>query len=216
MKTRSLLLVTLFVACNIPKPLTFAADDSQSIKFASPPDTGGKPLMEALYQRKTEREIKPEKLSVEQLGNLLWAAFGINRPANDHRTAPSAMNSQEMDIYAATAEGLYVYRPKPHQLELVSKQDLRAQTGGAAFATNAPVTLIYVADLSRLDKASGDTRVIYANFDAGCICQNVYLFCASENLATVVHDLNRGPLEAALKLKPEQRIIMAQAVGKPL
>ena len=73
-----------------------------------------------------------------------------------------------------------------------------------------------MADLSRLDKAAADTRLIYANFDAGCICQNVYLFCASENLATVVHDLNRPPLEAAMKLKPEQRIIMAQAVGKPL
>ena len=216
MKTLSAPLIALVLAGAVQAELTLAADVPDVIKLPPPALSGGKPLMEALRERKTIREIKPEKLNNEQIGNLLWAAFGINRPAIDHRTAPSAMNSQEIDIYAATAEGLYLYRPKPHELELVAKQDLRAQTGGAAFATNAPVTLIYVADLSRLDKASADTRLIYANFDAGCICQNVYLFCASENLATVVHDLNRAPLQAPMRLKPEQRIIMAQAVGKPM
>jgi nitroreductase len=177
--------------------------------------SGGKPVMEALHQRKTIREIKADLISKEVLANLLWAAFGINRPENDHRTAPSAMNSQEIDVYVAMRDGLYLYEPKPHQLRPIVDEDLRAKTSGQPFGTNAPVTLIYVADLSRLDKAPPETRIIYANFDAGCICQNVYLFCASEGLATVVHDLDRATLTSPMKLGPAQRIIMAQAVGWP-
>ncbi len=179
------------------------------------PASGGKPLMETLHQRQTIREIKTDPLPDAVLGNLLWAAFGINRPQNGHRTAPSAMNSQEIDIYVARRDGLYLYDPKPHQLKPIAAADLRGKTSGQAFGTNAPVTLIFVADLSRLEKARPDTRLIYANFDAGCISQNVYLFCASEGLATVVHDLDRGPLQSAMKLGPDQHIIIAQAVGWP-
>lgn len=187
----------------------------RTIVFPPARASGGKTVTEALHQRKTIREIKSEPISNEVLGNLLWAAFGINRPENGHRTAPSAMNSQEIDIYVATREGLYVYEPKPHQLKPIIDKDLRAKTSGQAFGTNAPVTLIFVANLSRFEKAQPETRLIYANFDAGCICQNVYLFCASEGLATVVHDLDRASLITAMKLAPEQRIIMAQAVGWP-
>lgn len=171
--------------------------------------------MEALHQRQSIREIKTEPLTDAVLGNLLWAAFGINRPANGHRTAPSAMNSQEIDVYVARSDGLYLYDPKPHQLKPIAAVDLRGKTSGQAFGTNAPVTLILVADLSRLEKARRDTRLIYANFDAGCISQNIYLYCASAGLATVVHDLDRGPLQSAMKLGPDQHIIIAQAVGWP-
>ena len=198
----------------LTQPL-LAAEPPQLITFSPPPRTGGKSVMEALHERKTIREIKPEKLSNEILGNLLWAAFGVNRPEIGHRTAPSAMNSQEIDIYVATAEGVYVYEPKPHDMKLVANMDVRGKTSGQAFGTNAPVTLIYVADLSRLNKARQETRIIYANFDAGCICQNVYLFCASEGLGCVVHDLDRGPLRELLKLKGDQQIIMTHAVGWP-
>jgi nitroreductase len=177
--------------------------------------SGGKTVMEALHQRQTIRNIKSDPISNEELANLLWAAFGINRPDIGHRTAPSAMNSQEIDLYVAMRDGVYLYEPKPHQLKLIVDRDLRGKTSGQAFGTNAPVTLIFVADLSRLEKAQPETRIIYANFDAGCICQNIYLFCASEGLATVVHDLDRAPLINAMNLGPEQRIIMAQAVGWP-
>ncbi len=192
-----------------------AGGELTAIEFPKVPPTGGKPLLEALHQRQTIREINTDPLPNGVLGNLLWAAFGINRPQNDHRTAPSAMNSQEIDVYVARADGVYLYEPKPHQLKPIAALDLRAKTSGQPFATNAPVTLIFVANLSRLDKARPETRLIYANFDAGCISQNVYLFCASEGLATVVHDLDRSPLQNAMRLSPEQHIIMAQAVGWP-
>jgi nitroreductase len=191
------------------------AQELRPVALPPPRTQGGKPFMETVQLRRTIREIKPGELSPQVLGDLLWTAYGINRPDINHRTAPSAMNSQEVDIYVATAQGLYLYEPKPHRLAPVLDRDLRAKTSGQAFGTNAPVTLIFVADTSRLDKARPDTRLIYANFDAGCICQNVYLFCASEGLATVVHDLDRGPLVKAMNLRPEQNIIMAQAVGYP-
>jgi nitroreductase len=208
----------LFLACFLAQSsctLVFA-QTPETIPLPRPTTTGGKPLMQALRERKTIREIKSAALANQPLGDLLWAAFGINRPQIDHRTAPSAMNSQEIDLYVARQDGLFRYAPKPHALTLVSKEDLRARTSGQVFATNAPITLIYVADFSRLDKAKPDAKILYANFDAGCICQNVYLFCASEGLATVVHDLDRGPLARAMQLSPDQHIIMAQAVGWPL
>ncbi len=171
--------------------------------------------MQALEQRRTTREIKPEKLPAQVLANLLWAGFGVNRPATGQRTAPSAMNSQEVDLYVALPEGLYLYEAKPHQLKPVLDKDLRAKVSGSAFATNAPVVLVYVADLPRLTRAKEDQRPFYAAVDTGFISQNIYLYCASEGLATVVFDLDRAPLAAAMKLRPDQQIILAQAVGYP-
>ena len=125
------------------------------------------------------------------------------------------MNSQEVDLYVALPEGLYVYEAKPHQLKPVLDKDLRAKTSGQPFATNAPVVLIYVADLPRLTKAQPDHREFYAGIDTGFISQNIYLYCASEGLATVVFALDRAHLAAAMQLRPEQKVILAQAVGYP-
>ena len=191
------------------------AEELKSIPLPAPQTEGGKPLMQALKQRRTSRDLKPDKLPAQVLANLLWAGFGINRPESEHRTAPSAMNSQEVDLYVALPEGLYVYEAKPHQLKPVLDEDLRAKTSGQPFATNTPVVLIYVANLPRLTKAKPDSEGSTPPVDTGCITQNIYLYCASEGLATVVYDLDRAPLAAAMKLRPEQRIILAQAVGYP-
>lgn len=195
--------------------LAAGAQELKTVVLPPPRMEGGKPLMEALRQRRTVRDFKTDKLSLPVLGNLLWAAFGINRPETGGRTAPSAMNSQEVDLYVALAEGIYLYEPKAHQLKPVLVGDFRGKTSGQAFATNAPVTLVFVADHARLGKAKPEGRAFYADVDTGYISQNVYLFCASEGLGTVVHDLDRAPLLAVLKLRPEQRIVLAQAVGYP-
>jgi nitroreductase len=192
------------------------ATDFKPIKLPPPQTAGGKPLMQALLERQTIRELKPDKLPDQVLANLLWAGFGINRTANAHRTAPSAMNSQELDIYVATADGVFLYAPAANELRPVSSEDVRSRAGGEASFHTAPVTLILVADLARLAKAKPDDRRFYAAFDAGTISQNLYLYCASEGLATVVHDLDRSRLIDPLKLRPEQQIILAQAVGYPL
>ncbi len=189
--------------------------DLKPISLPPPQTQGGRPLMETLKLRRSTREFKRADLSDQGLANLLWAGFGINRPETGHRTAPSAMNSQEVDLYVALPRGLYVYEPKANELKPVSGEDLRAKTNGQPSIKDAPVVLIYVADLSRLTKASQEARPFYAEFSAGCISQNVYLYCASAGLATFVYELNRPPLAAAMKLKAEQRIILAQAVGFP-
>jgi len=191
------------------------AAELKPVALPAPRTDGGKPLMQALQERQSLRELKPEKLPSQTLANLLWAGFGINRPESGHRTAPSAMNSQEMDLYVALAEGLYVYDAKMRRLKPVLQLDLRAKTSGQPFATNAPVVLIYVADLPRLAKAKPDQREFYAAIDTGCIVQNIYLCCASEGLATVVFAVDRPALASAMKLDPEQKVILAQAVGYP-
>jgi SagB-type dehydrogenase family enzyme len=181
-----------------------------------PPNTaGGMPLMQALKERKSAREFDAKPLPPQVLSDLLWAGFGINRPENAHRTAPSAMNSQEMDIYVATANGVYVYDAKANQLLTVSSEDIRARTGKQDYVKVAPVALILVADFARMVKPKPEEKDRLATIDAGYISQNFYLFCASAGLATVVHETDQTGLREVLRLKPDQKIIIAQSVGYP-
>ncbi len=189
------------------------AQDLKPIPLPQPQTGGGRPLMQVLRERKTTRDFAPDKLPQQVLSNLLWAAFGINRP-DGKRTAPSAMNWQEMDIYVATAEGLFRYDAKGNRLAPVLAQDIRNATGLQPFVATAPLNLVYVADLSKV--GSGPDTELFTAADTGFISQNVYLFCASENLATVVRgSIDRVALGKAMKLRPEQKIILAQTVGYP-
>ena len=190
-----------------------AAEDSKAL--TAPRMSGGKPVMQALKERKSTRDFKADSLSEQQMSDLLWAAFGMNRPEIDHRTAPSAQNVQDVDIYAATVDGLFLYEAKPHSLKKVSDKDLRPLTSGQPFAKIAPVQLVYVSDYARMAKVKPEQRDLYAGVDTGCIVQNVYLFCASEGLASVVHELDRDPLAKAMNLRPDQHIVVAQTVGFP-
>jgi SagB-type dehydrogenase family enzyme len=192
------------------------SDERITIKLPDPQVNGGKPLMQALKDRTSSRSFSPQKLSDQTLSNLLWAAFGVNRPGTGKRTAPSAVNWQEIDIYVVTAEGLYLYNAKNQTLELISSGDIRAATGKQDYAKEAPVTLVYVADFLRMGKALKEDKELYSAADTGFISQNVYLYCASEGLATVVRgSIDRLALTKALKLRHDQKIILAQSVGYP-
>ncbi len=189
------------------------AQDLKPIPLPQPQTDGGRALMQVLRERKTTRDFAPDKLPQQLLSNLLWAAFGVNRP-DGKRTAPSAMNWQEMDIYVAMSKGLFVYDAKGNRLVPVLEQDIRQATGTQSFVATAPLNLVYVADLSKA--GSGPDTELFAAADAGFISQNVYLFCASENLATVVRgSIDRVALAKTMKLRPEQKIILAQTVGYP-
>ena len=181
-----------------------------------PPDTsGGRPLMQVLKDRHSTREFSSQKLSPQVLSNLLWAAFGVNRP-DGKRTAPSAMNWQEIDIYVATQEGIYLYDAKANALNPVLAQDVREATGQQPFVKEAPLNLVYVADLAKAGRAHGEEQILYTAADTGFIAQNVYLFCASEGLAAVVRgSVDRTALSKLIKLRPDQKIILAQTVGYP-
>ena len=194
--------------------LPLAAAELQPIALPEPQTHGGGPLMQVFKDRQTIREFSTNALPTQILGNLLWAGCGTNR-VDGHRTVPSAMNSQEIDIYVALSKGTYCYEATGHRLLPVAGGDIRAKTGGQPFVKVAPVALIFVADLARLEKAKPDERERYATIDTGYISQNIYLYCASEHLATVVHELDRRELQALLGLKPTQKIILAQSVGYP-
>lgn len=192
-----------------------SAQAQTAITLPAPSKTGGKPLMQALNERKTTREFGAKELSPEVLSNLLWAAFGINR-SDGRRTAPSAMNWQEIDIYVVTAKGAYLYDPKAHTLKLQVEGDLRAATGSQPFVVSAPLNLVFVADLTKMGNGQREGKERTAMADTGFIGQNVYLFCASEGLVTVVRGLvDRDTLAPALKLRPDQFITLAQSVGYP-
>lgn len=195
--------------------LSFAEGPKQ-IKLPPPDMKGGKPLMAALKERKSSRSFSPKPLPAAVLSNLLWAANGVNRPVNGRRTAPSALNWQEVDIYVATADGLYLYSAKEHALIPVLGRDVRALTGKQSFVAGAPVNLVYVADYAKMFRASDEERQLYAAADTGFIAQNVYLFCASEGLAAVVRGMvDKKALTEVMKLRKDQRIILTQTVGYP-
>ena len=185
------------------------------VALPKPQTGGGKPLMQALNERKSAREFGPEKLSPQTLSNLLWAANGVNR-ADGRRTAPSASNRQEIDIYVAAADGLYLYDAKEHRLLTVASDDIRAVTGTQEFVRTAAVSLVYVADFARLTGNPSEERTITSAYNTGYISQNVYLYCASEGLATVARaSVDRAALGKAMKLRPDQRIMLSQSVGYP-
>ncbi len=187
----------------------------QPVKLPPPQTTGGRPLMEVLKDRKSTRDFGPGTLPPQTLSNLLWSAFGINRP-DGHRTAPSAVNWQEVSIYVVTPEGVYVYDAKDNTLDPVLAGDFRAATGTQSFVKDAAVNLVYVSDLSKTGRAAPSDVEMFTAADVGFISQNVYLYCASEGLATVVRgSVDRAPLAKTLKLRPDQRIILAQSVGYP-
>ncbi len=193
-----------------------AASPAPALPLPPPQMEGGKPLMQALRERKSSRSFKPDKLAPQVLSNLLWAAFGINRPAAGGRTAPSANNSQEIEVYAATADGLYLFEPKTHALKPLGSEDIRGLTGRQDFVKEAPLNLIYVSDPSKMTRASTSDREFYTAAHTGFVSQNVYLYCASEGLATVVRaSMDRSALAKAMNLRSEQRIMLAQTVGLP-
>lgn len=200
--------LALALFCSVP------ALANDSVQLPAPQTEGGKPLMQALKDRMTIRAFDDRKLSMQTLSNLLWAAFGVNRP-DGRRTAPSAKNWQEIDIYVAMPEGAYLWDYRKNVMQTVQAKDIRALTGTQAYVGTAAVNLVFVADYSRVSGGGADKDVL-VGADTGFISQNVYLFCASEGLATVVRaGIDRNALAGELKLKPEQKIILSQSVGYP-
>lgn len=196
-----------------PKPAV--GDSANSIALPPPVTEGGLPLMEALAHRHSSREFATEALAPPMLSNLLWAAHGINR-SDGGRTAPSALNVQEIDVFVALATGAYRYDAAAHQLQRVAASDLRSVTGYQDFVDEAPLDLVYVADHARMRMVPVAQRESYASVAAGAIAQNVYLFAAGNGLATVIRAwIDRAAIADALGLTHDQQVLLAQTVGYP-
>ena len=193
----------------------FGAEEAKTIALPPPRSKGGKPLIEALALRRSTREYAPRPLPLQVLSDLLWAAFGINRPSGD-RTAPYWRHIMVIDVYAALADGVWLYEPKQHALLPHLHVDIRAQTGQQDFVGTAPLNIIYVAHGERMQDISPQDRRLYASVDTGFIGQNVYLFCASEGLATVFRGaVDYAKLDRTMQLGKDQFVTFAQTVGYP-
>lgn len=194
-----------------PKPAQ--GDAASRIVLPAPVRIGGLPLMEALAARHSSREFAPDALPPDTLANLLWAAYGWNR-TDGGRTAPSALNAQEIDIYLALPQGAYRYDAAANTLELVAAGDLRRITGYQDFVDEAALDLVYVADHTRMRMVPVAQRTSYASVATGAIAQNVYLYCASAGLETVLRAwIDRGALAEALGLSHDQEVLLSQTVG---
>jgi SagB-type dehydrogenase family enzyme len=198
------------------------AADLSPIKLPPPDMKGGKALMQCLKDRKTDRAFGTKKLPVEVLSNLMWAACGINRSDSGKRTAPSARNWQEIDVYVALEEGLYLYNAKTHTLDPLIKADLRKATThflqpSRSAVAGAPIQLIYVVDYAKMTIGTSDeNKLLYSGADAAFISQNVYLYCASVGLATGVRAfVDKDALAKDMKLRDKQKVVLVQAVGYP-
>ena len=196
-------------------PTVAAAQELKPIALPPPRKEGGQPLITALMRRRSTRDYSDRPLPPQLLSDLLWAAFGINRPSGD-RTAPYWRHVMVIDIYVAMANGVWLYEPKAHTLLPYLKDDIRAQTGLQDFVATAPLNLIYVAHGERMTDISSEERRLYASVDTGFIGQNVYLFCASEGLATVFRGaVDYQKLSRTLHLPDQQFVTFAQTVGYP-
>jgi SagB-type dehydrogenase family enzyme len=217
MKAQSIVFASLLSTLVFICPLGIrAGDNPSSIQLPNPQMESGRPLMQVLKDRMSTRTFSAEKLPLQTLSNLLWAACGVNRLDSGRRTAPSAKNWQEIDIYVAIADGLYLYDAKKNVLNPIVEKDIRDMTGVQPYVGEAPLNLIYVADFSKVDQARTEDRDFLSAADTGFISQNVYLYCASEELATVVRaSIDRVALAKEMKLRPDQKITLAQSVGYP-
>jgi hypothetical protein len=199
----------------------------QPIVLPKPEKEGGKSVLASLQERKTTRAISSKELPMQVISNLLWAGFGVNRDSagfgKKGRTAPSASNSQEIDLYVALPAGVYLYDAVNHSLLPVVEGDFRTRSTRRGTPT-APLNIFYIADLSRYDlgpsqpdRGIGDSEVqkSYYFTDTGFIAQNIYLFAASFGLAAWFHNCDKENTVREFKLKPTQRVLFAQTVGYP-
>jgi len=209
MKNLLLLLAVLVLKLHV------FSQENKVIKLPDPQLDKGIPLMQAFKERQSIRIYSEREIPEQEMANLLWAANGINRKESGKRTVPTARNRQEIDVYVSNKEGLFRYDALEHALVTIHNRDIRPLTGTQAYVATAPVNLIIVADLDKIG-SDRQSNIQTANIDAGFVAQNIYLYCASENMATVVRgSINRDQLAAEMELGPNQYIVVAQTVGYP-
>ena len=208
--------IFIILTVSLMTTMNLSSQDLQDIKLNNPNKSRGAAFMKALSDRASVREYDAKELSLQDLSDLLWAANGVNRP-DGKRTAPSAMNRQEIDVYVINKDGAYLYDAATHTLKGLTQGDFRkAVAGGQDFVTTAPVSIVLVANLEKLGDASNEHTRLMAAADAGIVCQNINLFCSAIGLATVPRaTMNHGELKKALNLSDKQLPVLNNPVGYP-
>lgn len=217
LKLKAMRLVSIvFIVCLWVS--TMNAQNLSKIMLPAPTADRGASVMKALAERQSRRAFSSKAISLADLSDLLWAANGVNRPADGKRTAPSALNKQDIDVYVFTPEGVYLYDAVQHVLNPIAVGDQRdAVAGGQDFVKQAPVCLVYVSDLSRFGMGNTEQVKLMAAMDAGIVSENVNLFCAGVGLATVPRaSMDQAALKKILKLSGSQLPLMNNPVGHPV
>jgi len=210
MKIRVVLLLAVLLSL-----VNVKAQVIETVTLPPAQKTGGMPLMEAFQLRKSQRSFSSKELTTQQISNLLWSAYGINRP-DGLRTVPAAKNWYEFDIYVVKSDGWFLYEVSKHALLKMGNEDLRIFGGTQDFVKAAPVILVYVADFGRMNDTTDELRKFFSAVDVGYISQNVYLWCASEGLATIIlGQVDKIKVREVLKLRPDQQVILSQPVAFP-
>jgi nitroreductase len=217
MKNRIYYCLSILFLISFLLPVSILAQD---ISLPAPDRSGGKPLMQALNERQSIRTFTKDNLTQQQLSDLLWAGWGINRADQKKRTAPSSKNIQEIDVYVALPQGLYVYLADSNMLKQINNKDLRKLTGTQDFVAEAALNIVFVADMAKLGKKEGDeikdSDLLSSYANAAFISQNIYLYCASANLGCVVRAMvPKEQLITEMGLRSNQKIILSQTVGVP-
>ncbi len=207
---------SVFVIITLLTAITMQAQELKVIKLNAPDKAKGEAMMKVFNERQSIREYAQKDLTPQDLSDLLWAANGINRP-DGKRTAPTARNVQDVDVYVVMKEGVYLHDAKEHALNPVAAGDYRgAVAGPQEFVKEAPVSLLLVTDLSRLGDPSSEGVKLMGAVDVGIVCQNINLACAGLGLATVPRaTMEQEPLRKALKLKDSQLLLINNPVGYP-
>lgn len=192
----------------------FGISEAASDSLPQPAVEGS--LQQALQNRHSTREFAGGSLDDATLAEMLWSGFGVNRQDSGKRTAPSAYDNRETDIYVALATGLFRYDASSHSLDTIHNRDIRHLTGSQPFVDQAAANLVYVADFDRMARIEDSRKPVIAAFSVGCICQNVALYCAANGLGNVVRDwIDRETLRKEMSLTATQHIMLAQTVGIP-
>lgn len=219
----SLFVIVGFVSCDSKKEDTTVAEDNSgysisteiqdSIVLLPNSKTLSVDIMEALSARRTERAFSNDNLTNQQIADLLWAANGVNRVEDGKRTAPSARNAQEIDVYLFTTVAIYRYEAVTHSLKLVKEGDYRTSAGTQPFYAAASVAISLVVDFGKMEGFDEEAKAFYSATDVGYVSQNIYLYCAAENLGTVVcGSVDREAVANLLGIQ-NGKVLLSHAIG---
>ena len=167
----------------------FSYAQDMEIKLPTPKEKGDVSLEETIKKRRSERNLSDKALTLEEIGQLLWACQGITNRQYGFRAAPSASATYPLDIYLASTDGLFYYIPETHSLRRIKTKDIRPALSqaclGQSFVRDAAVNIIICAEFERTTSRYGKRGENYVYIEVGHVAENVHLQAVALGLGSV-------------------------------